>query len=113
MATKPTVYRSAAAAGARASEVPNASWTDGMNWAGSNAPGIGINMEVPDLVGEAQQFTLADQAGADRDPQLSAHLGITPTGIEFGENGGGDGSFTVEDTASLTVLATGWAATGP
>lgn len=114
MATKPTVFRDDDKATARQAEVPNAAWTNGCNWAGSNAPGIGINMEVPNLSGQPQQFTLLDQAGLARDPQKSAQIGYEDgDSIRFGANGPGDGTFTPEANADLLVLATGWAAAAP
>lgn len=112
MATKPTSFRDDS--GVRAAEVPNASWVNGCNWAGSNAPGIGINMEIPNLSGEPQQFTLLDQTGAARDPQVSAQIGVEEgDAIRFGVNGPGDGTFTPEANADLLSLATGWAAAAP
>lgn len=112
---------------ARALEVPDASFANGMNLGGSNAPGIGINEGVANLVGTPEQFTLLDQAGAARTPQDSQHLGgdgLTeaadwPTSggvagagtdpIAFGTvNTNGDGGVSASASATLTALATGW-----
>lgn len=113
MATKPTVFRDDSEA--RTAEVPNASWTNGCNWSGSNAPGIGINMEIPNLSGQPQQFTLLTQKGLARDPQVSGSIGLGQAeSIRFGVNAvGGIGNFTPEANADLLVLATGWAAAAP
>jgi len=95
----------------RSVEVPNASWTDGMNWGASCAPGIGINHDGGAVVGEPQQFTLLDQAGLARDPQKSAQIGIEEgDAIRQGTNSAsGDGTITPVANVDLLVLATGWA----
>ena len=113
MATKPTSFRDDSLV--RSSEAPGADWTNGMNWAGSNAPGIGINMEIPNLVGTPEQFTLLDQKGLARDPQKSAQIGHEDgDSIRFGVmSDSGDGVMTPEANADLLVLATGWAAAAP
>ena len=64
----------------RGPEVPNASFVNGCNVAGSNAPGIGINLGGGAVVGESQQFTLLDQTGAARTPQTSQYIGGEPLG---------------------------------
>lgn len=110
--TAPTSFRDDSQV--RSVEVPGASWVNGMNWAGSNAPGIGINMGIPNLVGTPQQFTLLNQKGLARDPQISAQIGLEEgDAIRFGANGPGDGTFTPTANCDLLVLATGWAAAAP
>ncbi len=76
MAT-PTFYIDTASNTARQAEVTGASWNTGLNWAGSNAPGVGINMNEGEVVGTPEQFTLLDQDGAARNPQVSQVLGGT------------------------------------
>jgi hypothetical protein len=110
--TKPTVFLDDDEV--RSTEVPNASWDNGCNWAASNACGIGINMEIPNLSGQPQQFTLLDQNGDARDPQISGSIGHNQAdSIRFGANGPGDGTFVAEANADLLDLAIGWAAAAP
>lgn len=89
----------------RASEVANADWDGGGNKAGSNACGLGINVAGGDVTGD---WTVPDQHGVARDPQDSQHIGegtgpgtvpITPWTVD---------GVDLNDTVSLTVLATGW-----
>ena len=58
---------------ARESEVPDASFSDGMNLGGSNAGGIGINTGAPDP--KVEDWTTLDQDENARDPQISQHIG--------------------------------------
>ena len=127
----PTAFISTSDLVARATEVPNASWSDGCNVSGSNANGIGINIGGGALGGGAQQFTLLDQNGAPRTPQLTQHIGGTGftdqqnvyplSGGNEGFNGAsevgvvqndaeGKGAVTVLGAASLATLAAGWTA---
>jgi hypothetical protein len=97
----------------RSAEVPAASWTNGMNWAASNAPGIGINMGQGPVVGTPEQFTLLDQYGAARTPQISAQIGHEDEdSIRFGANSStGDGSMPgPNQNCALESLAAGWTA---
>ncbi len=71
----PTFLIDGAANTARQAEVVDASWDTGLNWAGSNAPGIGVNMNEGEVVGTPEQFTLLDQDGDARDPQVSQVIG--------------------------------------
>jgi len=59
----------------REAEVPNASFINGGNWAGSNACGLGINIDGGAVVGTREQFTLIDQHGNTRIAQISQHIG--------------------------------------
>jgi len=95
----------------RDTELPNASWINGMNWGGSNAPGIGINYDGGAVVGTPQQFTLLDQHGDARSPQISAQIGHEDgDSIRQGTNSAnGDGTFTPLANAALVDLAIGWA----
>ena len=94
---------------AREAEVPNADFAGGLNRGGSNAPGVGINIDGGDVTND---WTIPDQHGVARAPQDSQHLGN-------GDNAGVEGPGTVpinvtdndaefNDTCSLTDLATGW-----
>ncbi len=74
MAT-PTFFIDATANTARQAEVTEASWDTGLNWAGSNANGVGINMNEGEVVGTPEQFTLLDQDDAPRTPQVSQVIG--------------------------------------
>ena len=113
----------------RALEVPDASFTDGANWAASCAPGIGINMGEGAVVGSAEQFTLLDQDGDVREPQASQYIGgagyVNRATVAYPGSGGvagkgtigigtgtnsetGDGTPTVTGDANLETLANGW-----
>ena len=139
MATNPTYLQIDATVSARAAEVPAASFANGMNVGGSNAPGIGINMGVADLVGEPQQFTLLDQGRpvesgqqatpVARDPQISQQIGgnalgagvpgvepspsvrhgTLPTQAAKDADPALDGTIIAVANTDLLVLATGWA----
>jgi hypothetical protein len=106
----------------RVGEVPNASFVNGMN-NGSCQPAVGISGDVTNLVGTPEQFTLLDQDGAARTPQLGQSLG----GVALGDGEGvvanqaidlvdaadasGDGTVSVDGTgATLTTLSAGWVA---
>tara|TARA_R110002167_G_scaffold252882_2_gene459231 strand:- start:2499 stop:2873 length:375 start_codon:yes stop_codon:yes gene_type:complete len=121
--TTPTFFIDDTAVAARSAELPNASFTTGMNFGGSCANGVGINVGVANLVGTPDQFTLLDQEGAARTPQTSQHIG--GSGLGAGSSGTlpdasvrfavptADGSGDVAVTrpnATLVSLATGWAA---
>jgi len=125
----PTYCEDATDSTSRAGEVPNASWTDGCNYAASNAPGIGINMNEGAVVGTPAQFTLLDQDGAARTPQVSALIGntgfVNRSSVDWPSSGGsegkgtvplrdatvdasGDGSLSPNGTCQLGTLAEGW-----
>jgi hypothetical protein len=123
MATLPTFYIEDATVTTRAAELPNASFDNGMNFGGSNAPAIGVNVGVADLAGTTGQFTLLDQREAARTPQTSQHIGgnglgdgvtgILPEGaVRTAINdASGDGSIgATQENVGLAVLATGWEA---
>jgi hypothetical protein len=74
----PTYFRDDVAIAARAAEVINANFTNGMNNGGSNAPGIGINMTGIAVVGTPEQFTLLDQREVARVAQISQSIGGHP-----------------------------------
>ena len=81
----PTFFQDDAAVTARALEVVGASFDNGMNVGGSNAPGIGINMLKGAIVGTPEQFTLLDQGTQANDftpevraPQISQSIGGFP-----------------------------------
>ena len=113
MANDATFYQNAAQK--RAGEVTTADWDNGMNRGGSNAPGVGIATDNPNLEQSLPSWTLEDQHEAARTPQDGQHLG------EGGGTLGNEGVGTVpiniadaegddfNDTASLADLAVGWA----
>ena len=104
----PTSFRDDS--GLRPLEVTDASWDNGMNWAGSNAPGIGINFGEGAVVGTPEQFTLLDQAGEARVPQTSAQIGFEDgDSIRQGTNSDtGDGTVTPIANVTLVTLEAGW-----
>ena len=132
-----TYYVDGSAKTIREGEVPDASFGNGANNAGSNACGIGINIGIGAVVGTPAQFTLEDQYEAARTPQNSqaigglAHTdpanwpssggtsgvgdqpveaGTFPTYAEKLADSSLDGTVTVTGNATLTTLAQGWTA---
>ena len=132
-----TYYVDGLAKTIRQGEVPNASFDNGVNNAGSNACGIGINIGGGAVVGTPAQFTLEDQDGNARTPQNSqaiggfAHTDPVNWPSSGGNSGGGsqpvqagdsptyaekladsslDGTITATGNATLTDLNTGWTA---
>lgn len=131
----PSAFQDTAARALRAPETPNADWDSGMN-NGANSSGIGISGGPTNLVGEPQQFTLLDQTGSVRFPQLSQVIGgrgyvanadyPSSGGIEGGAtsefivlssnpdqaakdaDSSLDGTITVLGAANLQTLAAGW-----
>jgi hypothetical protein len=108
----PTFYIDTSAVAARTSEVPDASFINGMNAGGSNACGVGVNADEGAVVGTPAQFTLLDQAGAARTPQLSSILGsLIPSALFIGTNSAtGDGTPASLGGATLASLGAGWVA---
>lgn len=120
---QPTYYFDVPASVVRIPEVPAASFVNGMNAGGSNAPGIGIATDEPNLTGEPQGWTLLDQYGDARTPQNSQPIGGSALGDGIsGKPAGraiivsdsdaqvGDGVPVDLGSAQLPDLATGWAA---
>ena len=135
MANVAVTFRNTTATAARAAEVPGASFVNGMN-NGLCSPGIGIATDNPDVV--TDKWTLLDQFGAARVPQVSQLLGGTGVTPEAGYPSSGgvpgngsdqaqfvvgvgnatntekegdpalDGTVTVLGTGNLQSLATGW-----
>lgn len=106
---------------ARIAEVPNADFTGGCNIAGSNAPGIGIadggGVQTINLGESLPSWTLLDQDGDARTPQVSQHIG--GDGLDDGVEGKGTTPVILVDdavpqatvgNATLAALATGWTA---
>ena len=110
-------------------EVPGAIWNNGMAVGASNSPGIGINIGGGAVTGDPAQFTLLDQGGVARVPQVGQNIGGTawvyravtdwPSSggnagkgtveIETGlPSANGDGGLFVTGTANLQTLAAGW-----
>jgi len=111
----------------RALEVPDADFTDGMNNAASNAPGVGVNALGGAVAGTPEQFTLLDQDGDARVPQVSQVLGgagfidvagyPSSGGVEGksvlplhigSPSGEGDGKAEDVKKAELHTLVAGW-----
>ena len=109
--TNPSYLLDETSIAARTSEVPNASFSNGMNASASCAPAIGINHGVTNIAGTPEQITLLDQAGAARTPQASQQLGTTAVPVKIGTNHA-DGTGVTTDTgdATLVSLAAGWSA---
>jgi hypothetical protein len=119
MANTPTTFRNSTAIAARTPEVPAASWTTGCN-NGLNSCGIGIATDVDDLDESLPSWTLLDQFGDARTPQISQLIG--GNGLGAGSEGRGDGdaefiigvingangAITANGTANLVTLAAGW-----
>tara|TARA_R110002153_G_scaffold274212_2_gene447586 strand:+ start:10426 stop:10800 length:375 start_codon:yes stop_codon:yes gene_type:complete len=118
----PTYYVNDATQLVREIQVPNADFDGGMNAGGSNACGIGIGPGV-NTTGAADQFTLLDQAGAARTPQLSQPIGgealgdgsstapVAADAIRFATNAAtGNGTPTATGVSTLVSLAAGWTA---
>ena len=115
-----TTFRNTTTISARAAEVPGASFTNGCNNA-SSSPGVGIATANPNLTGDKSGWTLLDQFGVARTPQISQLIG--GNGLGAGNSGKGptdqfiigvsnpsnDGTVTVQGTANLATLAAGWA----
>ena len=117
MATDPTFYKDTVAVTARESEVPDASFTNGLNAGAACAPGVGIDIAGGAVSGDATSFTLLDQAGAVRVPQDSAQLGSIPRPILTATNqtqaakdadSALDGEPVITGTANLQTLGAGW-----
>ena len=95
---QPTFFEDESAVTARALEVTGANWKNGVNYAGSCAPGIGINMGEGAVVGAPEQFTLLDQDGAVREPQVGQSIGGVPfvdrSSVAHPSSGGVEGKGT-------------------
>jgi hypothetical protein len=118
---QPATFIDDTARATRAGEVSGASFLNGMN-NGSCQPGIGITNGPTDLVGTPEQFTLLDQNGDARTPQLGQSIGgvalgagesvVASQAVDLVDNSAtGDGTVTKDGTgATLTTLAAGWVA---
>ena len=120
---RPSFFIEDATVTVRSAEVPAADFDNGMNLGGSNAPGIGINVDGGAVVGTPEQFTLLDQHGIARTPQTSQHIGGSGlgAGVPGTEPDGsvragvpstdGDGSVPgLWENCGLAVLVDGWLA---
>ena len=74
----PTYFTDDIARNARQLEVVPASFVNGANMAGSNAVGLGINMDGGAVVGTPEQYTLLDQNELPREAQRSQFIGGSP-----------------------------------
>ena len=95
-----TYLQSAALKTAGETRVPEADFDNGMNRAGSCAPGVGIATGNGEC--KLSDWTLLDQFAQARDPQQSQHVGQSASDINV--EAGAD----LNDTVSLTVIADGW-----
>jgi hypothetical protein len=97
MANLPTVHDKDAAVTPRALEVPGASFANGVNEAICN-PGIGIATDNPDLDESLPSWTLLDQDGDARDPQITQHIGgagyVDRSTVDWPSSGGVEGKGT-------------------
>ena len=96
---EPTFFTDDTAIAARASEVPDANFANGMNAGGSNAPAVGVNIDGG-LV-DTEHFTLLDQDGDVRVPQASQSLG----GVALGDGIDGKGTQPVITATNQTNAA--------
>lgn len=87
MSTDPTFYKDATSVTARALEVPDADFVNGMNAGAACAAGLGINIAGGAVSGDPTNFTLLDQDEDVREPQVSQQLG----GVAFTDRTTGDG----------------------
>jgi len=123
MMGNPTFYIEDATVAIRAVEVPDADFANGMNLAGSCAPGIGIGVGDGAVVGTPEQFTLLNQREVARNPQTSQHIGgnglgdgvagIEPLGaMRSGvASTTGDGNIPgAQENVALQTLSAGWVA---
>ena len=99
-----------------------ANWGTGMDYGASNAPGIGVATDNPELDQSLPSWTLLDQDGDARTPQVSQVLGGGgPEGnagkglqpIEVVVNGDGSGNITGTEEAHLVTLTAGWVGVTP
>ena len=107
MASDPTFFRDDSVIALREVEVPNASFANGMNNGGSNAPGVGINMGEGAVVGTFPQFTLLDQHGDARAAQISQAIGGEPyvLAANYPSSGGLEGT-APDDVIQFGTLPT-------
>lgn len=90
----PTYFTDDIARNARQPEVPDASFINGCNFAGSNAVGLGINMDGGAVVGTPEQYTLLDQNELPREAQRSQFIGGSPynPAANYPSSGGNPGT---------------------
>jgi hypothetical protein len=122
MANIATTFRNTTTIAARKLDVPDADFDGGTN--NSTCSAIGIATDNPNLEESLPEWTLLDQFGDGRTPQVSQYIG--GDGTEEGSEGNGSdiaqyvigvinpdypnstGTITVNGTATLTTLAAGW-----
>ena len=107
----------------RSGEVPDAQWGTGMDYTASNAPGVGVATDNPELEESLPSWTLLDQDGDARTPQVSQVIGGGgPAGNEgkglqpvevVANNESGDGGISASQEAHLVTLAAGWVGVTP
>jgi len=139
MANLPNAFIDDAAVTALDARVPDAVTGTGMYHCGSNAPGVGIGTDNPNLEQSLPNWTLLDQHGNARNAQISQLIG--GTGItdvaDYPSSGGTEGTLpdstvrlwvnpdnvdgvpdnnalpTADNSAVLLDLAVGWTSAVP
>lgn len=104
-----TYLLDAVAVTARELENTAADFAEGVNRAGSNAPGIGV--ATANGQAKLSDWTVLDQAGAARDPQDSQHIGASGLGSGHATTNyplNVDSVGDINDTVKLVTLGTGW-----
>jgi len=116
MAAKPTFYVAFLESLAGQARTPNADWVAGCNWSATCCCGIGISTETTNLEESLPSWTLLNQSGGARTPQLGQSIGNAAgggfnTAIYVGDNSlsTGNGSYVGNSAnATLTTLEDGW-----
>ena len=117
MGTDPTFFKDTVAVTARESEVPAASFTNGLNAGASNAAGVGIDIAGGAVSGDPTGCTLLDQDEAARVPQGSQQLGTAVRPILTATNqtqaakdadSALDGEPVITGDAHLQTVGAGW-----
>lgn len=125
MSNSPTYFIDETTVSTRESEVPLASFRNGANMCGSNAPAIGVANHGPTQTTNLEQqlpnWTLLDQFGNPRSPITSQYLGVNALGTGLEGNAGypvqfisnaGQGNITPGGDAKLVDLAVGYEESG-
>ena len=118
MAADATSYLDNIAITARELDVPDADWGSGGIMGASCSPGIGISDKNPGLQQQLPNWTLLDQNGDARNPQVGSIIGngngagstgMGQSAIVFVENPvDGNGGFESVAPAHLQTLEAGW-----
>ena len=101
---EPTLFVDDVAQTAMEARVSTVVANTGLTYGGGNNPGIGISTENPELAESLPSWTLLDQHGNARTPQIGQSIG--GTGITGAPNN--NAAITIGSDASLVTLAAGW-----